>query len=96
MNSEAASFRLPDHGVVHTLHILKSGEIISSLAEFEPVEDRFLWVDRRSIIQQILRLTNLTDNLRKSVIVIYEEGHVIREFVNIEKEFFPFLLKSAV
>ncbi|HLX91986.1 MAG TPA: hypothetical protein VKR32_09910 [Puia sp.] len=96
MSSATGSFQLPDYGQVHTLHVLKSGEIITTLAEFEPVEHRFQWVDRKAIIQRILYLRTVTDNAKKSVIVIYEDGQLVRELVNVEREFVPFLLKSAV
>ena len=84
-----ASFHQSHFGMVSTMHILKSGEIISSLAEYQKVEERFSWVDRSYIVSKILQLKKLTDDTKKSVIVIYEEGHLIKEFVNVEHAFKP-------
>jgi hypothetical protein len=76
-----------DPGKVNTIHILKSGEIISSLEDYLKVEDRFAWVNRSFIISKILELRRLTDNQKKSVIAIYEEGQKIREYVNVYETF---------
>jgi hypothetical protein len=83
------SFHQADFGIVSTMHILNSGEIISSLAEYQKVEDRFSWVDRSFIVSKILHLRKLTDDTKRSVIVIYEEGHLIKEYVNVEHAFKP-------
>lgn len=71
------------------MHILATGEIIYSREESEKAEYRFNWVDRKIIIERILHLRSLTDSNKKSVIAIYENGHVIKEFVNVECEFTP-------
>lgn len=78
-----------DFAKVSTIHILKSGEMINSLQDYLKVEDRFAWVDRSYIISKMLRLITLTNTSKKSVIAIYEEGHQIKEFVNVEQEFKP-------
>lgn len=74
---------------MNTIHILNTGEIISSLEEYLKVEERFSWVNRSFIISKMLQLRKLTDNKKKSVIAIYEEGHHIREYVNVEETFRP-------
>jgi len=74
---------------VHTVHILATGEFIYSREEYEKIADRFNWVDRKAIIERILYLRQLTEGSKKSVIAIYENGHVIREFVNVDREFTP-------
>jgi hypothetical protein len=83
------SFALRDYGIVSTVHILESGEVISSVEDYMKVEDRFSWVDKSYIVSKILHLRKLTDEHKRSVIAIYEDGHKIREFVNVEKEFMP-------
>ncbi len=76
-------------GAVNIIHVLKSGEIISRVRDYLEVESHFLWVDRRSIVEKILRLKKLTDHRKSSVIVLYEDGQQIREFVNVEYTFMP-------
>ena len=76
-----------DYGLVSTVHILKSGEVVNSVEDYLKVEDRFSWVDKAQLVSKILQLRRLTDDNKRSVIVIYEEGHLIKEFVNVEKEF---------
>ncbi len=76
-------------GTVRTIHILNTGEIISSLAEYEKVEERFSWVNKRDILSKLLHLRNLTDHHKFSVIVIYEDGQLIREHINVDENFKP-------
>ncbi|HVM88348.1 MAG TPA: hypothetical protein VMT76_09165 [Puia sp.] len=76
-------------GTVNTIHVLKTGEIVKGLQEYQKVENHFSWVDRKSIVEKILRLRMLTDEKKSSVIVLYEEGHHIREFINIDQTFTP-------
>ena len=83
------SLPLRDYGIVSTIHILESGEVISSIEGYLKVEDRFSWVDKAFIVSKILSLRKLTDDSKRSVIAIYEDGHKIREFVNVEHEFVP-------
>ena len=78
---------LRDYGIVSTIHILNSGEVVDSVEDYMKVEDRFSWVDKAFLVSKILQLRKLTDDSKRSVIVIYEEGHVIKEYVNVEKEF---------
>jgi hypothetical protein len=79
----------PGFGTVSTMHILNSGEIISSLEEYQKFEDRFSWVDRSFIVAKLLHLKRITDETKRSVIVIYEEGRVIKEYINVEHSFRP-------
>ncbi len=79
------------YGNVNTLHILKTGEVISTHDQYQFVEDRFAWVDKPRIISRILRLRLLTESDKKSVIAIYEDGQVIKEFVNVDDYFKPLL-----
>jgi len=76
-------------GQVNTMHVLSSGEIIDSLEAYEKVADRFAWVNRTAIITKMLQLRQLTDDHKQSVIVLYEEGQRMREFVNVEEGFRP-------
>ena len=87
----APTFSLPAYGTVSTIHILKDGEVVSSVQDYMKVEDRFSWVDRSFIVSKILKLRSVTDEFKKSVIVIYEEGQQIREFVNVDETFKPLL-----
>ncbi|MDP4262209.1 MAG: hypothetical protein Q8941_06725 [Bacteroidota bacterium] len=87
--SHIQSYHLPDFAKVSTVHILKTGEIITSLEEYLKVQDRFSWVDQAQIISTIFRLRRLTESPKKSVIVIYEEGRIIKEFVNVDESFKP-------
>ncbi|PWU00669.1 MAG: hypothetical protein C5B52_08520 [Bacteroidetes bacterium] len=88
MNS-VTSFDIPNLGSVTTVHILKGGELVHSLDEYQKVEDRFSWVNRHDIVSKILRLRPLTDLTKKSIIAIYEEGYSIREFINVDPDFKP-------
>jgi hypothetical protein len=76
-------------GSVFTIHILNTGEIISNVQEYLKFEDRFMWVDRKYIIEKMLHLRQLTDQQKRSVIVIYEDGQKIREFINVDPSFKP-------
>ena len=88
-NTAMEQFQPLSQGQVSTIHILKSGEIISTLEEFREVEDRFGWVNKVDLVTKLLQLRRLTDNTKKSVIAIYEDGQVVREYVNVEYEFRP-------
>jgi len=87
--SHIQTYRLPDFAKVYTVHILKTGDIVTSLEDYLKVQDRFTWVDQAYIISTIFRLRRLTESPKKSVIVIYEEGRVIKEFINVEENFKP-------
>ena len=82
-------YRVSERGVVSTIHVLNTGEIISSVQDYMKVEDRFSWVDRTFIISKILELQKRTDDRKRSFIVIYEDGNLIREFVNVDQGFKP-------
>lgn len=82
-------YRVSERGVVSTIHVLNTGEIISSVHDYMKVEDRFSWVDRTFIITKILDLQKRTDDRKRSFIVIYEDGNLIREFVNVDQGFKP-------
>ena len=79
----------PASGSVNTIHVLKSGEIIHGVKEYLEVESHFSWADRKSIVEKILRLKKITDDQKSSVIVLYEDGHHIREFINVDYSFMP-------
>ena len=73
-------FRSSTQGAVCTVHILSNGELVSSLDSYQKVEDRFAWVDKKEIISKLLSLRKVTDEGKKSIIAIYENGTEIREF----------------
>jgi hypothetical protein len=85
----STTFYEPSSGTVNTIHVLKSGEIINGVKDYLEVESHFSWVDRRSIVEKILRLKKLTDACKNSVIVLYEDGQHIREFINVDYSFMP-------
>ena len=87
--SHIQSYQLPDFAKVTTVHVLATGEIITSLDDYLKVQDRFAWVSRAYIISTIFRLRRLTQSPKKSLIVIFEEGQVIKEYVNVEESFTP-------
>jgi hypothetical protein len=87
--SHIQTYHLPDFAKVYTVHVLKTGEIITSLEDYLKVQDRFAWVDQAHIISTIFRLRRLTESPKTSVIVIYEEGRKIKEHVNVEENFKP-------
>ncbi|MBC7947793.1 MAG: hypothetical protein H7Y42_07935 [Chitinophagaceae bacterium] len=87
--SHIQTYRLPDFAKVSTVHILKTGEMISSLDDYMKVQDRFDWVDQSQIIAAIFRLRRLTESPKKSVIAIYEETHAVKEYVNVDETFKP-------
>jgi hypothetical protein len=89
--SHIQNYRLPDFASVYTVHILKTGDIITSLEDYRKVQDRFTWVDQAHIISTIFRLRRLTESPKKSIIVIYEEGQLIKEYVNVEENFKPLI-----
>ena len=75
--------------LVSTMHVLSDGEIISTREGFEKVQQRFDWADRKTCIQRILLLKSLTNGGKKSVIVFYETGHLVKEHINVETNFLP-------
>jgi hypothetical protein len=79
----------PHNMLVSTVHVLSDGEIISSREAFEKVQQRFEWADRKTCIQRILQLKLLTSGGKKSIIVYYETGHLIKEHINVETDFLP-------
>ena len=80
---------VPERGFVSTIHVLSNGEIIYSVQDFMKIESRFSWVDKKSLVRKILDLRKKTDDRKRSYIVIYEEGNMIREFVNVDQTFRP-------
>jgi hypothetical protein len=82
-------YQISERGLVSTIHVLKSGEVLSSVHEYMKFEDRFSWVDRTFIITKILELQKKTDDRKRSFIVIYEDGNQIREYVNVDHGFKP-------
>jgi hypothetical protein len=82
-------YQISERGIVSTIHVLKSGEVLTTVQDYMKYEDRFAWVDRTFIIGKILELQKKTDDRRRSFIVIYEEGNSIREFVNVDQSFKP-------
>ncbi|MFT3935577.1 MAG: hypothetical protein QM726_18260 [Chitinophagaceae bacterium] len=74
---------------VNTMHVLLSGEIIESREAFEKVQDRFSWADKSDCIKRILLLRSMTQDGKKSLIVYYEKGHLIKEHINVETTFRP-------
>jgi hypothetical protein len=87
--SHIQTYQLPDFARVYTVHVLKTGEIITTLEDYLKVQDRFAWVDQSYIISTIFRLRRLTESPKKSIIVIHEEGQIIKEYVNVEESFIP-------
>jgi hypothetical protein len=84
------NYSSPHHpGTVCTVHILNTGEIISNVEDYLKFERRFDWVDRKFIIEKILHLRQLTDEQKRSVIAIYEDGKQIKEFINVDHSFKP-------
>ncbi len=76
-------------GFVSTIHVLNTGEILCSNQEYREFEDRFIWVDRKTLVSRILALQKLTDDHKISYLVLYEEGNRMREYVNMEQGFRP-------
>jgi hypothetical protein len=81
--------RISEKGFVSTIHVLSGGEIIYSLHDFMKIENRFSWVDKRLLVSKILELQKNTDDKKQSYIVIYEDGNMIREFLNVDVGFRP-------
>ena len=82
-------YRISARGFVTTIHILNTGEIIYSVHDFMKVEDRFSWVDKKYLVGKILELQKKTDDYKRSYLVIYEEGNLIREVINVDQAFKP-------
>ncbi len=80
---------MSERGFVSTVHILKDGEMIYSLQDFQKIESRFSWVDKKFLVSKILELQKKTDDRRRSFLVIYEDGNQIREYVNMDQTFQP-------
>jgi len=83
------NYRISERGFVTTIHILNTGEIIYSVHDFMKVEDRFSWVDKKYLVGKILELQKKTDDHKRSYLVIYEEGNLIREVLNVDQAFKP-------
>lgn len=82
--------------VVRTVHILNTGELVWTREEYEKVKHRFEWVDQRFMLSEILRLRNLTDNGKQTIIAVYETGRVIKSFMNTDHNFHLSDLSPAV
>ena len=80
---------IPNGILISTMHVLTSGEIIESREGFEKVQERFSWADRNIYIQRMIKLRSMTEDGKKSLIVFYEDGHLIKEHINVEKNFRP-------
>ena len=81
--------RISEKGFVSTIHVLNNGEIIYSVQDFMKIESRFSWVDKKLLVSRILEMQKKTDDRKSSYLVIYEEGNVIREFLNVDHGFRP-------
>jgi hypothetical protein len=53
------------------------------------VQDRFAWADKSDSIQRIIKLRGMTDADKKSIIVFYEKDQLIKEYINVERNFKP-------
>ncbi len=84
-----AGSRISEKGFVSTIHVLSSGEIIYSVQDFMKIESRFSWVDKKFLVGKILELQKKTDDRKRSYIVLYEDGNLIREFLNVDQFFRP-------
>ena len=73
---------------VEVSHILKNGEILTTLRAFEPHEIKFNWVNKTEIIDLILLLRTKTKTNKKTVVAIYEGGE-IKVFENEATDFIP-------
>ncbi len=89
-------FRISEKGFVSTIHVLSGGEIIYSVHDFMKIENRFSWVDKRLLVTKILELQKKTDDRKRSYIVIYEDGNMIREFLNVDARIPPASLFLAL
>ena len=74
---------------IQTFHVLESGEIISSLNEFLPVEEKFKWVDKKDMIKRVIALRSRTEPGSRSALVYYENGKMVKEFLNVLEGFKP-------
>ena len=81
MNSEFSS--------VQTVYILQSGEQLVSLQEFERVRDKFDWVDKKVLLTEILHVRTMTSQGCRSIIAVYEDGKMIKTFLNLSADFHP-------
>ena len=73
---------------VEVAHILKTGEILTTLRAFEPHEIKFNWVNKTEIVDLILLLRTKTKTNKKTVVAIYEGGE-IKVFENEATDFIP-------
>jgi hypothetical protein len=80
---------IPNTILVSTIHVLSTGEIVESREGFEKVQDRFAWADKSDSIQRIIKLRGMTDADKKSIIVFYEKDQLIKEYINVERNFKP-------
>lgn len=84
------TYQFSASGQVNTVYILKTGEVINSPQEYMNIESHFQWLSKLLIVSRILQLRSLTDMDKQSVIAVYEEGHLIKEFINVNIGFQPF------
>jgi hypothetical protein len=82
-------YRISEKGFVSTIHVLNTGELIYSVHDFMKIEHRFAWVDKTYLVGKILELQKKTDDRKRSYLVIYEDGNIIREFLNVDQTFKP-------
>lgn len=72
---------------VQTIYILCSGEQVSDRSAFEAVKDRFEWLDKKSLLSEMLHVRSVTNPAAKSIIAIFEESKTIKTFLNIAPDF---------
>ncbi len=87
--------RLTDSKTVNIIRILKDGQLVLTLEEYKRVAERFAWEDRTTILKKLFSLKEKTDDNKKSVIAIYEDGKHVAEFLNVEEYFTPPLVFIA-
>lgn len=71
---------------IDVVHILNNGEVIMSVKELEPFQDKFKWVNPSEVQHHIISLRQQTDSNRKSIIAIFETRE-IKTYSNVSKNF---------
>lgn len=72
---------------VQTIYILRTGEHVTSLSDFDSIKDRFHWLDKKVLLTELLHVRGMTEAGNKSIIAVFEEGKMMKTFLNLAPDF---------
>jgi hypothetical protein len=80
---------LDTFSTVQTIYILSNGDRVTSMTDLDAVKDRFSWLDKKTLLTELLHTRGLTNTGNQSIIAVYEEGKKMKTFLNLPYDFHP-------